>query len=318
MDTKDLTNDKYLKKVREEYLEKEKMYAKVVFDEYMAIKREIDMYKRDQDLEYDPSNKVFTEWLALMFYNHLDMDWYTKNALWVYWMRGDNEVILTEDEGSIRENMDTDDKPELDEIFGIDTDLFDYETPLWTKFNEFNHLLKIDPDLLTNDIAGERSFLKNTKNYWLYDHDWYDNLVDGELKTEALRQKVVYEKSWGNATIGVKRFCAWLKRDNNLRPKDRSSGPHKNADNYHHAAPHNVDIGDKNVSSINQNNEMPPQCTIRRFEIIKYSFRSEEQFMGIKEQEYENDDGRSKNDACYAYQDIFRKMDEGWYVTRVE
>ncbi|GKA87501.1 hypothetical protein Tco_0809265 [Tanacetum coccineum] len=42
-------------------------------------------------MEYNPSNLVFTEWLALKFYNHLEMDWYTKNALWVYWMRGDNE-----------------------------------------------------------------------------------------------------------------------------------------------------------------------------------------------------------------------------------
>nr|GFB16584.1 hypothetical protein [Tanacetum cinerariifolium] len=54
-----------------------------------------------------------------------------------------------------------------------------------------------------------------------------------------------------------------------------------------------------------------------RFEIIKYSFGSEEQFMGIKEQDYENDDGRTKNDACHAYGDIFCKMDEGCGIKEV-
>nr|GEX07210.1 hypothetical protein [Tanacetum cinerariifolium] len=60
---------------------------KLQFKEYLEIKKKRDTYAREVDMEYDPSNLVFVEWLALKFYNHLDMDWYTKNALWVYWMR---------------------------------------------------------------------------------------------------------------------------------------------------------------------------------------------------------------------------------------
>nr|GEU50925.1 hypothetical protein [Tanacetum cinerariifolium] len=40
-----------------------------------------------------------------------------------------------------------DDEQEIDEIFRIKTNLFNFETPLCTKFNEFNYLLK--------DLAGK-------------------------------------------------------------------------------------------------------------------------------------------------------------------
>nr|GEU77907.1 C2 calcium/lipid-binding domain, CaLB [Tanacetum cinerariifolium] len=52
----------------------------------------------DVDMEYDPSNVEFTEWLALNFYNYKTMDQYTKNALWIYWTRADDEVELTDEE----------------------------------------------------------------------------------------------------------------------------------------------------------------------------------------------------------------------------
>ncbi|GJY71544.1 hypothetical protein Tco_0475247 [Tanacetum coccineum] len=34
----------------------------------------------------------------------------------------------------------------------------------------------------------------------------------GKLKDEALKQKTIYKRSWGDATQGVMNFCAWLKR----------------------------------------------------------------------------------------------------------
>nr|GEX96649.1 hypothetical protein [Tanacetum cinerariifolium] len=58
-------------------------------------------------------------------------------------------------------------------------------------------------------------------------------------------------------------------------------------------------------------------CTIKRFEMIKYSFGQDEEYVAVKENEYEDLTSTSE-DACQAYQEIFRMMDEGWMVTRAE
>ncbi|GJY44706.1 hypothetical protein Tco_0432919 [Tanacetum coccineum] len=47
---------------------------------------------------------------------------------------------------------------------------------------------------------------------YFQDYEWYDDLVDRKLKEEALKQKAIYERSWGDAKQGVMNFCAWLKR----------------------------------------------------------------------------------------------------------
>ncbi|GKD97803.1 hypothetical protein Tco_1381700, partial [Tanacetum coccineum] len=60
-----------------------------------------------------------------------------------------------------------------------------------------------------------------------------------------------------------------------------------------------------------------PVCNIRRFMMIKYSFGQDEEYVVVKEDEYD-DLGRISKDACRAYQEIFRMMDEGWMVTRAE
>ncbi|GKG54389.1 hypothetical protein Tco_0560044, partial [Tanacetum coccineum] len=52
-------------------------------------------------------------------------------------IRGDDEVELTDEESS-------NDEDEITEVFGIDTNIFDYETPICSAFNEFNYLLKVD------------------------------------------------------------------------------------------------------------------------------------------------------------------------------
>ncbi|GKE79830.1 hypothetical protein Tco_1549830, partial [Tanacetum coccineum] len=78
---------------------------------------------------------------------------------------GSDEIEPTNDETSDLEETDHDDEQEIDEIFKIKTNLFDYETSLGKKFKEFNYLLKIDPDLLTKDIEG-------FKTYNEYKDDW--------------------------------------------------------------------------------------------------------------------------------------------------
>nr|GEX77419.1 hypothetical protein [Tanacetum cinerariifolium] len=58
-------------------------------------------------------------------------------------------------------------------------------------------------------------------------------------------------------------------------------------------------------------------CNIRIFEMIKYSFGEDEEYVAIKEHEY-NDLKSTNEDACRLYQEIFHRMDEGWMVTRAE
>ncbi|GJU67863.1 hypothetical protein Tco_1254122 [Tanacetum coccineum] len=104
-------------------------------------------------------------------------DIFTKRALWDYWKMGSDEIEPTNDETSDLEETNHDDEQEIGEIFKIETNLFDYETPLCGKFKEFNYLLKIDLDLLTKDIEGFKTY-KEYKDDWIYewnrDVPWVD------------------------------------------------------------------------------------------------------------------------------------------------
>nr|GEU69774.1 hypothetical protein [Tanacetum cinerariifolium] len=91
------------------------------------------------------------------------MDWYTENALWIYWARGDDEVKLID-----KETSDSDDNDEVATIFKIETNVFDFETPSCKAFKEFNYLLQIDPDVLTKDIRGFKTDEKY-KDDWIYE-----------------------------------------------------------------------------------------------------------------------------------------------------
>ncbi|GKE44547.1 hypothetical protein Tco_1471831 [Tanacetum coccineum] len=95
----------------------------------------------------------------------------------IYWIRGDDEVELTDEESS-------DDEDEIPEVFRIDNNIFDYETPLCSTFNEFTYLLKVDPELLTKDIMGFKTYEDYKDDWiyewnkdvpWVYDKPWLDN-----------------------------------------------------------------------------------------------------------------------------------------------
>ncbi|GJW67176.1 hypothetical protein Tco_0121600, partial [Tanacetum coccineum] len=124
----------------------------------------------DDDMGYDPSDVSFNEWLGSKNFNYKTMNHYTMKALWIYWIRGDDEVELTDKESS-------DDEDDIAEVFRIDTNIFDYETPLCSAFKEFNYLLEVDPDLLTKDILGLKTY-EDYKNDWIYewnkDVPWVD------------------------------------------------------------------------------------------------------------------------------------------------
>ncbi|GJU46944.1 hypothetical protein Tco_1204210 [Tanacetum coccineum] len=74
----------------------------------------------NDDMEYDPSDVEFIEWLASI-----------KHRFVVKMM--------------LLENLDR-------------TNVFDFETPTCKDFKEFNYLLQVDPDVLTNDIEGFKTY----------------------------------------------------------------------------------------------------------------------------------------------------------------
>ncbi|GKD89482.1 hypothetical protein Tco_1364989, partial [Tanacetum coccineum] len=235
---------------------------KLQFEEYLEIERQRETYAREVDMEYNPSNLV-------------------------YWMRGDDEVILSDEEVSDLKDNNNNDDYEIAEIFRIETNLFDYETPLCTKFKEFNYLLKVDTELFTHDI-------ERTKTY-----EDYESKLNNEVGKPWSKDGVPYE------------IC-----DHICEPFRFKNGKAK--------CPPAVQMKtdseqeDKEICELfDDPTQEPSFCKIRRFEIIKYSFGQEEEYVAIKEYEYD-DLTRTNDDACHAYQEIFRNMDEGWLVTRAD
>ncbi|GKA73457.1 hypothetical protein Tco_0779759 [Tanacetum coccineum] len=174
---------------------------------------------------------------------------------------------------------------------------------------------------------------------YFQDHEWYNGLMDGSLKDEALEQKAIYEESWGEAKQSVINFYGWLKKtfgnfheldyglleklqDFWCKVKEHECSPFDNWINYIRGPYTNyysnfldvMEHEDEERSEVFDDHERPV-CNRRRFEIVKYSSRDDEEYMAIKENEY-NDLTNTNKDAIHAYQEIFRMMDAGWMVTR--
>ncbi|GKD79853.1 hypothetical protein Tco_1342474 [Tanacetum coccineum] len=326
-------------------------------------------HETNDDMEYDPSNVEFTEWLPSKNFNYKMMDHYTKKVLWIYWSRVDDEVVLTD-----KESLDSENEDEAAETFRIKTNVFDFETPLCRAFKEFNYLLQIDPDVLTIDIEGFKTY-EDYKDDWIYewnkdvpwvhkkswtddgawkepapvehycepfnykngcsewptcswrddgycnggnlpganivgnalcyqDFEWYEALKDGKLKEEALKNKAIME--------GI------IKDEDNESSNEgwRRWNVYENTNHGHEEKEYEMKHENERRCELFDDQERLV-CNIRRFVMIKYSFEDDEEYVAVKEYEYDDLTSTSE-DACHAYQEIFRKMDEGWMVTRAE
>ncbi|GJY85597.1 hypothetical protein Tco_0499623 [Tanacetum coccineum] len=211
------------------------------------------------------------------------------------------EIKPSNDENSDLKETDHDDEQEISEIFIIETNMFDYETPLCEKFKEFNYLLKIDPDLLTKDIEGFKTY-EEFKDDWIY--EWNKDVP------------WVHEKPWMD-------YGAWKEPTPVTHYDDDESSYERwkrynvyNDTNHDHEYEMDHEVDERQEICSNETHELPV-CNIRRFEMIKYSFRDDEEYVAVKEYEYEDLMSTSK-DACQTYQEIFRMMDERWMVIRME
>ncbi|GJY93296.1 hypothetical protein Tco_0509078 [Tanacetum coccineum] len=118
------------------------------------------------------------------------MDIFTKGDLWDYWKVGGDEIKVSDDESPDLEQYWSN-KEETTKIFKIETDVFDYESPLCLAFNEFNYLLKVDLELLTKNIMGFKTYEDYKDDWiyewsenvpWVYDKPWLDNGIWKEPK----------------------------------------------------------------------------------------------------------------------------------------
>ncbi|GJY16446.1 hypothetical protein Tco_0386868 [Tanacetum coccineum] len=117
----------------------------------------------------------------------------------------------------------------------------------------------------------------------------------GNHGEEALRNKAIMDR-----IINDDESCYELKRKWNI---------YTNYDDAYEI--NHEDNGNKELCEIYK----PPVCNIRKYMIIKYSFNDDEEYVVVKEDEYD-DLIMTRRDTCQAYQEIFRIMDEGWMVTR--
>ncbi|GJU50318.1 zf-CCHC domain-containing protein [Tanacetum coccineum] len=133
--------------------------------------------------------------------------------------------------------------------------------------------------------------VRNTLRYQYL--EWYEALKDSELKEEALRNKANMK---GLINDDVK--------SNNKGWKSWENFENINDDRYEREYENDQD-DEERCELFDDATQKLPVCTVRRFEMIKYSFRQDEEYVVVKEDEYE-DLTSTRKKACRAYQEIFR------------
>ncbi|GJW60997.1 MAK10-like protein [Tanacetum coccineum] len=208
----------------------------------------------------------------------------------------------------------SDDEDEVAEIFRIDTNILDFETPTFMNGLKMchgcmkNHGLTLEygkKPLHLNIIVSLLIVKMDVRSGQLVAGKMTDIVMDGKLKNEALKNKAIMEgmidEDDESHNEGWRR---WDDYENTIHDHEEreNEGEHEN---------------EGRCELFDNPHQETPICKIRRFEMIKYSFGEDEEYVVVKEHEY--DDLTSTNeDACRAYHEIFRRMDEGWVVTRAE
>ncbi|GJR34006.1 hypothetical protein Tco_1209690 [Tanacetum coccineum] len=132
------------------------------------------------------------------------------------------------------------------------------------------------------------------------DYEWYEALEDCKLKDEALRNKAIMEGS--------------IKEDDDESryEQKRQWNTYTNYDDaYEINHEHNKS---KELCEVHEQ----LVCDIRRYIMIKYSFNDDEEYVGVKEDGYDDLTVTRKEAGLPRFQEIFQIMDEGWMVTRAE
>ncbi|GKC88089.1 hypothetical protein Tco_1148738 [Tanacetum coccineum] len=172
---------------------------------------------------------------------------------------------------------------------------------------------------------------------YFQDHRWYDELADGKLKDETLVLKAKIEGSFENFheidyNVLVKlQECWWKVNAHEIarftRMENFRRGPYANMKTEWTGNPYldvnrifRRDYEASNVGNAHENqgheeqksnpNPEPSNCKIRRFEMMKYSFDDDMDYITIKESEYLS----HSKDSLNAYRELLLLIDERWAV----
>ncbi|GJZ09492.1 hypothetical protein Tco_0543775 [Tanacetum coccineum] len=159
---------------------------------------------------------------------------------------------------------------------------------------------------------------------------WYEGLKDGDLKDEALKEKSILEGSWGHENRKENNFCSWLKESFGINNgNDAIQANQEWFDDHELMKDDDDDIRDLDNNLISKGfkerkskligipYEKPPTFKSENFEVIKYSFGPVEEYVTIKEYEYDIW-VRTKENMSHVYQESFCKKDEGWSLKRTK
>nr|GEX63647.1 hypothetical protein [Tanacetum cinerariifolium] len=124
----------------------------------------------------------------------------------------------------------------------------------------------------------------------------HQSLKDGKLKEEALKNNAIMDGMIDeDDKLSNEGWKRWDDLDNTNHDNEESENETE------HEEEERCEVFDDHER---------PVFFIRRFEMVKYSFKDNEEFVAIKENKYDDLTNTSKV-AIHAYQEIFRMMDEG-------
>ncbi|GJV89452.1 hypothetical protein Tco_1533390, partial [Tanacetum coccineum] len=228
-------------------------------------------HEADDDMGYDPSDVAFTEWRSIS----------------ILLIRGDDEVELTDEESS-------DDMDEVAETYLLWTLRDSRPMKITRMIRSMNgtrtyhgsmrsHELTLDwkNDGYCNGGNLPRTYIIENQLHY-QDYEWYEALEESELKDEALRNKAIME---GFIKEDYDESCYEQKRRWNIYTN--------NDDAYE------INHKDYKSEELCEVHELP-LCNIRRYMMIKYSFNNDEEYVAVKEDEYD-DLTIIRKEACRAY-----------------
>ncbi|GKA53668.1 hypothetical protein Tco_0746983 [Tanacetum coccineum] len=202
------------------------------------------------------------------------------------------------------EIKEDDDPHDITNIFKIEGNLFDFETPLCEAFNDFNYLLKIDKDLFTFDFQGTGTY----EEYELNNHvtrDLEEPWLDNELQ----------ECWWKINAHEVTPFTRLESYEHRLYANFKTEKAHDPYFEVNNIFGRNYDTSNAQDNQGHKERMDDPTlepsiCKIRRFEMMKYLFNADKEYIAIKESVYLN----HSKDSLDAYRELLRIIDEGWVV----
>nr|GEX24970.1 zf-BED domain-containing protein [Tanacetum cinerariifolium] len=244
------------------------------------------------EVEFDPTDIEFAKWLASKFNKHKTMDRYTKNALWLYWIRGDDEEVLTDD---------------------VLSDLEEENLRNMTYFQNYEWYEGFEDDDLKNEALKEKAILEGSwghenrhgMNFFSWLKECFSNYQ--ELDYELMKKLEEYwwgkkeeeelsEDAWSNYSPNNDNDTIYVdqERFDNHEPMEEDDDDIRDLEDYLIAqdASYYFDEEEERIKERKDKlpgipYDKPPTFKSKKFEVIKYSLGPSEEYIAIKEYEYD-------------------------------